>query len=147
MTATDIPTNLAETTGELLVQVLPGGTPFLFPSPLMERFRSLIDYERKKLHWDDSLWTRVHSQSRGHYLLDLAEEATALRRELRKPAFAGVPDDLATQSLLRVGEGTGCEGITTLTMKLMMTISMTSALRRFRWQDALNLMCSVRKPS
>ena len=40
--------------------------------------------------------------------MDLAEDTTALRRELCKPAFVDVSDDLATQCLLHVGEASRC---------------------------------------
>ena len=55
-------------TGEVFVHVLSGGTPFPFPRPLMERFELVTDNGRKKLHWDDSSWTRVHQRSGGHHL-------------------------------------------------------------------------------
>ena len=110
-TSTVIPANFAGRTGHLHVYVLPGNTPFLFPRPLMERFGLVVDYGRKRLQWDDSRWTQVHQRNgTGHYLLNLAENLTKLRKEIHNPSFVDVPEDLRhvpNSSLLEVGQATG----------------------------------------
>ena len=108
-TSTVIPVNFAGKTGHLHVYVLPGNTPFLFPRPLMEKFGLVVDFGRKRLQWDEHRWTQVRQRSSGgHYLLDLAEDPTSLRRELRKPSFVYAPDDLQRNgNLLEVGDATG----------------------------------------
>ena len=74
-TAAVLPVNFAGRTGHLQVHVLEGNTPFLFPRPLMEKFGLVVDYGRKRLHWNDTQWTNVHQHGgKGHYLLDLAED-------------------------------------------------------------------------
>ena len=104
-----LPVNFAGRTGHLLVHVLEGSTPFLFPRPLMEKFGLVVDYGRRRLQWSDSEWTRVRQRNgQGHYLLDLAEDPTGLRAKLRKPDFVDVPLGTPdTTSLLEIGESTG----------------------------------------
>ena len=87
-TAVVLPVNFAGRTGHLQVYVLEGNTPFLFPRPLMERFKLVIDYGRKLVQWSSSEWARVRQRDgKGHYLLDLAEDPVALRRNLRRPGL------------------------------------------------------------
>ena len=104
-----VPVNFAGRTGHLYVHVVPGGTPFLCPRPLMEKFGLVIDFGQKRLQWSDGSWTQVRqTHQNGHYLLDLASDPRALRRELRQPTFVDIPDHLTgTESLLEIGESTG----------------------------------------
>ena len=82
--ATVIPVNFADRTGQMYVHVLPGNTPFLFPRPLMEKFGLVVDYGRKRLQWGDWKWTPVRQKNNtGHYLLNLAEDLNTLRTNLR----------------------------------------------------------------
>ena len=64
-TSTVIPVNFAGKTGHLHVYVLPGNTPFLFPSSLMEKFGLVVDFGRKRLQWDECHWTQVRQRNAG----------------------------------------------------------------------------------
>jgi len=113
-TATVIPVNFAGRTGLLQVHVLQGYTPFLFPRPLMERFGLVIDYGKKRLQWTATEWTKVKQRgSKGHYLLDLAEDLAALRRDLTKPSFVYAPDAPTHETTYEIGEATGTPTKTT----------------------------------
>jgi len=101
-----IPVNFAGKTGALYVHVIPGSTPFLFPRPLMEKFGLVIDFGRKRLNWGDNrAWTTVRQKGhQGHYLLDLAEDAQALRKNLRAPQFVYIPEDVDPKQAILLNE-------------------------------------------
>ncbi len=75
----------------LHVCVLPSNMPLIFPRPLMEHFGLVGDFGKKRLQWG-KVWApeRQHSGG-GRYLLDLCEDPTSMRRELRKPASCTPP--------------------------------------------------------
>jgi len=51
----------------------------------MEKFGLVIVYGRKRLHWDETYWTTVTQRKNGgHYLLNLVEDPTALRKKHSK---------------------------------------------------------------
>lgn len=108
-TATLIPVNFAGRTGHLHVHVLEGNTPFLFPRPLMEKFGLVVDYGRKRLQWDASSWATVRQKKAGgHYLLNLAEDPIAMRKEIRHPTFKNLPDEVMSMDhVLDIEEATG----------------------------------------
>ena len=88
-----VPVNFAGRTGHLYVHILPGGTPFLFPRPLMDKFGLIVDFGRKRLSWTDTDWTEVRQKDcRGHYLLHLAQDVDHLKAHVDRPQFSYIPD-------------------------------------------------------
>ena len=82
----------------------------------MEHFGMVVDFGNKRLQWD-KVWAPVKKSSGGgHFLLDLCEDPSNMRRELRKPAFAHAPAELSKQGwLLELEDATGDPTTTTTT--------------------------------
>mgnify|MGYP000361861405 CR=1 FL=1 len=86
-----IPTAFGNQKGEILYG-LPGWTPFLFSRPLMEELQLCVDYGKKIMRWGADRWMPVtQHQKNGHYVLDLLQDPSCLRR----PAcdFQYIPED------------------------------------------------------
>ena len=62
----------------------------------MEKFGLILDFGRKRLAWTDTQWAEVRQKdAKGHYLLHLIENPDQLRRDLHKPEFSYLPDQIS----------------------------------------------------
>ena len=52
--------------GEIMVFLIKGRTPFLFPRPLMEELKLTVDFGNKRMKWDTGPWFPVVQKHKGH---------------------------------------------------------------------------------
>ena len=69
-----IPTFFAGEAGVLLLYVVPGSAPVLFPRPLMERFRVQVDFGKQTVKWGNRPEKEALTTTTGHYVVDLLED-------------------------------------------------------------------------
>jgi hypothetical protein len=68
-----LPVAFGGRSGHIVVYIIDGATPFLFPRPLMEDLKLSICFGSKTMRWHDGDWFPVTVGRQGHYILDMLE--------------------------------------------------------------------------
>ena len=65
---------------EITASVVPGSTPFLLARPTLEEWGAVRDYKDGMMKIGNSPWLKPERNARGHFLLDVFQEASAMKR-------------------------------------------------------------------